>query len=221
MEYEFNADDVAMDKREYWWNLAGAVLLSCAALASAWCTFQAASWDNVFAVEARTASVARMEVARQSAIADRQRETDVLLFMTWAEAEFNGQAELADAITHRFTQEFRPAFEAWHSSPASDGRFLPDGSPFDRPEYMPAALAATDAANTRAYEADVAADTAAAHSNRYVLSTVLFASVLFLAGIASKLTHRGLSHAVVILAGLALLAAIGVISTLPVNLSGS
>lgn len=209
----------AQERREYRWNLAAAVILSLATLVSAWCGFQASSWNGVFATESRAANSARLEAARQSDIADRQLSSDLLIFATWLEAEVKGDERLADEIALRFQPHFRPAFEAWLALPIGADGHLPDGTPFERPAYVLPTQAATEEASARAAAAVSAADEAGTHNNRYVLTTVLFASVLFLAGIAAKLSHRGMAHAVVVLAGLALTGAVATLVTLPVHLS--
>lgn len=164
-------------------------------------------------------NVARLEAARQASIADRQLETDVLLFTTWVAADLQGGSGLADEIALRFPRHFIPAFNTWRSLPAAPGGNLPAGTPFELSEYILPTQAEVDAAYERAEAASAAADIASGHSNRYVLSTVLFASVLFLAGIADKLKHRTSSHAVVLLAGLTLTGAVAVLATVPVHLA--
>ena len=67
---------------------------------------------------------------------------------------------------------------------------MPPGSPFDQPEYVLPSQVQAEAADLRALEALDAADFANEASSHYVLTSVLFASVLFLAGIASKLPNR-------------------------------
>ena len=191
---------VTKDRRDYRWSLAAAVILSLATLASAWCGYQAAVWSAVNSDQSRAANGARLDAARQSAIADRQMNSDVLLFTTWVGAEMSGQEQLADEVALRFLPHFVAAFEAWQALPVGQDGRLPDGSPFDRPEYVLPAQAAADQALVTAAAAIADADLAAANNQRYVLSTVLFASVLFLAGIADKLRNRPASHGVVVLA---------------------
>lgn len=221
MAQEPEGDQETEDRRTYRWNLAAAIILSAATLASAWCGFQASVWNSVYSAESRTANVARLEAARQSAVADRQQSTDVLLFTTWFEAEVNGQQQLADEVVLRFQVHFVPAFEAWRALPAGRDGHLPDGSPFERPEYTLPSQAAIDNAYTRATAAITTADAAGATATRYVLSTVLFASVLFLAGIADKLTNKRVAHAVVVVAGVTLIGAVTTLATLPVSLAGT
>lgn len=218
MEPELDEVQETTRRREYRWNLAAAILLSCATLASAWGAFQSSAWSDVYSSESRAGNTARMQAARHSSIADRHVETDVLLFLVWSEAKIKGDEEVAASIKDRFRPDFVPAYEAWLSSAPEQEGLLPSGSPFERSEYVLPAEKAADDALERASRADSAADAAARHSHFYVLSTVLFASVLFLAGIAGKLTHRGMSHAVVILAGVMLAGALWVLLSLPVSL---
>lgn len=162
-----------------------------------------------------------MEMAHQSTIADRQILSDLTIFLTWVEADITDTEAVAAEVEGRFRPEFRPAFDAWLAGPGGTTGDLPEGSPFDLPEYAPAARAAADQAESRALTATIAADEASSRSSRYVLTTVLFASVLFLAGIAAKLTVFRLAHGVVIVAGLTLTAAILLLlATLPVQLGG-
>lgn len=195
------------DQQEYRWNLLAAVVLSLATLASAWCGFQASSWSSVYADESRAANGDRFEAARQAGVADRQLTSDLMIFSMWLEAEVVGGAALADEVEARFRPHFRPAFDAWRALPSKAGTHLPEGSPFDQPAYVLPTQAAADAAIARVERALDAADTAGAISSRYVLTSVLFASVLFLAGIASRLSHRRLTHGVVAVAASVLLAA--------------
>lgn len=206
---------VTDDRREYRWSFAAAVILSFATLASAWCGYQAAVWNGVNSEQSRAGNAARMDAARQSAIADRQVSSDVLLFTTWVSAEISGQEQLADEVALRFQPHFLAAFQAWLALPVGQDGHLPDGSPFDRPEYVLPTQAAADEALEAAAAAIETADIAGSNSQRYVLSTVLFASVLFLAGIAGKLRQAAVSHSVIVLAGLTLTFAVVLLVRLP------
>ena len=198
------------------WSLAAAIILSLATFASAWCGFQASAWGAVSTVESRAASTHRMEASRHSAIADRHTSTDVLLFTAWVEADISGQTQFADELAKRFLPHFTPAFDAWLAQPAAQGQ-LPGGSPFDQDVYQPPTQALAEEANRLAGEAIERADEASAIGGRYVLATVLFASVLFLSGIASKLSQPRLARAVVLLAGITLIGALVTMLLLPIR----
>ena len=221
-EFASKSGDLAEDeisRREYWWSLGAAIILSLATLASAWCGYQASAWNSTYSHEAREANGARFEAARQSGISDRQIISDLLIYSTWLEAEVTENTSLATEIETRFQPHFVPAFEAWSKLPVPDGAHVPNGTPFDRPEYQLPTSAAAELANQRAEEALAAADRASEASSRYVLNTVLFASVLFLAGIASKLRHPRISHAVIAVAGVMLVWALWLLVTSPRLLS--
>ena len=204
--------------REYRWNFAVAVILSVATLASAWCGFQASSWGSVYSHETRTATGERFVDERASAVADRQLTSDLMIFSTWLQAEVNDETPLANEIEARFQPHFLPAFVAWRALPVDAGALLPPGTPFEQPEYVLPSQVEADAAHERALAALAAADVASTTSTRYVLTSVLFASVLFLAGIASKLSLPRLAHAVVGVAGAALVVALTLLLTSPMQL---
>ena len=210
------SETVVVERREYWWSLLAAIVLSAATLASAWCGYQSSSWGSVYSSESRTANTARMESSRQAAIADRQLMTDLMLFTSWVEAEILEQELIANEISDRFLPHFKPAFEIWRNGPITHGH-LPDGNPFDLDEYQLPSQQAADEATARADTAILRADEASEISGRYVLATVLFASVLFLAGIASKLSQPRISHSVIVLAALSLFGAITTVLSLPIT----
>ncbi len=201
---------------DYWWNLAAAIILSLATLASAWCGYQASEWSGIYAQESQRANGERFVAARQAEIADRHLTIDLMAFSDWSQATLSGNEVLATEMEARFVPRFRRAFEAWMDQPIAKGSVLPAGTPFDKAEYVSPAQTELDAANARVTEALDIADYASGISSRYVLTSVLFASVLFLAGIASKLSHRHLGHAVIGVAGVSLLIAIGLMFTVPI-----
>ena len=207
-----------LTSREHRWSLAAAIALSVATLASAWCGFQASVWGSEYSHASRTATAARMEAARHAAVADRQVSSDLLLFSTWLDAAVTDRQVVADKLADRFLPHFHEPFEGWLSGPVPEGQLLPAGSPFERPDYVLPTQADADAASARAEEAIITADIASGHSTNYVLATLLFASVLFLAGIAAKLSSPRAAHAVVILAVAMLALALFNTFSLPMHL---
>lgn len=213
-----DTSEVEVEPDEYRWTLFAAVVLSMATLASAWCGFQAAGWGSAYSQHTRASNGERFEAARQSDVANRQLSSDLMIFSTWLEAEVRGDAALASEVQARFRPHFRPAFDAWRQGAVPAGARLPQGSPFDQAQYVLPTQAAADLANARAQTALDAADVASNASARYVLASVLFASVLFLAGIASRLADPQVSHAVVVVAAIALLGALWFMLSSPMRL---
>lgn len=216
-ERDVPVTDAGEPDRERRWSLAAALVLSFATLCTTWCSFQASAWGSTYSTESRAGTKARIEAVKFSDQANRQISSDLQIFTMWFEAEFAGDAALAREITARFRPHFVPAFDAWLTEPVGADGHLPDGTPFDRPEYVLPIQAEIDDAYDRAETATLLADEATAASGRYILNSVLYASVLFLAGIASKLPSRRVSHGVVVLAAVVLVAAVGLMVALPVK----
>lgn len=197
------------------WEFVAALILSLATLVSAFCGYQASVWNGIFSTESRSATSNRLEAGRQLAIADRQRTSDLIVFLAWFDATVSHDDAVATKVVTRFPAHLNAAFTAWKAKPVPPGEILPDGTPFDEPEYVLSTQALADAAQARAARALAAADRAASHSEQYILTTVLFASVLFLAGIAAKVSSRRISHGVVALAGVTLIVGLGLLLRLP------
>lgn len=204
------------DPNDSWWNFAAAVILSLTTLVTAWSGYEAARWSGENLKANRAATAAHIDSNRLANEASRQRTTDVMVFGWWFEAYFAGNTDFAAAIEERFSPEFVPAFEAWRDSTPTDQ--LTSGSPFDRPDYqLPDAIKADrllGVAQVKANEADRANQ----NSDNFVLTTVLFASVLFLSGIATRLRNeRGIRAAVIVSATLFIAATVAVV-LLPINI---
>jgi hypothetical protein len=96
---------------------------------------------------------------------------------------------LADLISERFPDEFKPAFAAWiDTQPFSNPDAPP--TPFDMPEFslpgIEQAMALEAEANGLFQEGKLANQ----QSDDYVFNTVILASVLFFAGIAQRRFRR-------------------------------
>lgn len=197
------------------WETAAAVVLSLATLASAWSGYRSARWSSENVKAHRAATAARIEATSQSNLADRQVTIDVTLFTSWLSTEQASDEQLSSSIEGRFRPDSVPAFEAWYAD-AQAGSLSP-GSPFDRPEYvLPATLEAERLLDVSAAEADHA-DTASQNGDNFVLVAALYASVLFLAGIATKISSPRSSHATVALGAVMFLAATAAMLTMPMN----
>ena len=112
-------------------------------------------------------------------------------FIAWADADQRGETELADFYVDRFRDEFQPAFDAWIATDRSTNADAPP-TPFAMDEYQVAA-------KKQAAELDAAAEASAAEvrldiqrSSNYVLTVVLYAIVLFFAGMSTGSSNRRL-----------------------------
>ena len=168
--------------------LIAAVLLSTAALCSAWSAYQAARWGGLQTIAFGRADVDRAESVRASSRSLQQSQIDVNVFVAWVQSRAQKSDAAADFIRGRFRQEFRPAFDAWVASrPAGE---LPTGTPFQRPEYQLAAAREADRLAARAEETFAEALRCNQTSDNFVFMVVLFTSAIFFAGVESKIRSR-------------------------------
>jgi len=193
-----------------------AVLLALATISSAWSAYQATRWTGVQATEFGRASSLRSESVRASNQANVQVSIDVSVFTQFLAAYAAEETELVDFYRDRFREEFKPAFEAWLAS-APEGQ-VPDGTPFALPEYQLAAAQEADRLEVEATAAFDAAKDANQTSDNFVLTAVLFASVLFFAGVGTRFRTQGIRRFMIGLAALMFAGALVVVFSLPQNI---
>jgi hypothetical protein len=198
-------------------DIIAAVLLSVAALATAWSSYQASRWTSEQAKAGAVANAARVESTRSSGLANAQTQIDVAIFISWVDARLRGETELTAFYEQRFRAEFKPAFQAWIQTNPFDNPGAPP-SPFAMKEYQ---LAATQQADELAATAEASAEVARTDIQRasnYVLGVVLFATALFFAGISTKLQSTRLRAVTIGIGCVLFVAAVGWIATFPVSL---
>lgn len=201
--------------RERLLELGAVLLLSITTLATAWSGYQAAHWSGEQARHYARSSATRIASQQQATRAGQLRIDDLLYFNGWLDAHRAGDRKLAAIYRRRFRPEFVPAFRAWIAQrPFTNPHAIP--GPLYMPQYRPAEL-------RRAHELDAEADAlyaegtdAKSNDDRYILSTVFFAAVLFFAGISLRLDWRPLRIFVLGLATAMLLGGAGFVLTLPV-----
>lgn len=184
------AQGIVATAREIWAEerveVVAAILLSLATVLSAWGAYQATRWSGEQANNYAESAALRAESGRHGTIASRQIQIDVQTFIAWVDAAAQDDQRLADFYVERFRPEFLPAFTAWRLQPGVGSEGLPEGTPFDQPEYV---NAEQSIANDLFAQADAALAEAQWNnqiSDNFVLTAVLFASVLFFAGIAAR-----------------------------------
>ena len=184
------SQSIVATAREIWAEerveVVAAILLSLATVLSAWGAYQATRWSGEQANNYARSAALRAESGRHGTIASRQIQIDVQTFIAWVDATGNRDQRLADFYVERFRPEFLPPFTAWRLGADVDSEGLPEGTPFDQPAYVNAEQVL---ANDLFAQADVALAEAQLDnqiSDNFVLTAVLFASVLFFAGIAAR-----------------------------------
>jgi hypothetical protein len=194
--------------------LAVTILLSAAALLSAWCAYQSAAFSSDENAGHATAARLQVQSARADDRASGQTFLDVSAFHEWLDATADGDTARADVLRQRFRDEMQPAFAAWLATDPFENADAP-ATPFELPEYR---LAAGDEAaelESRAQSVAAAAEHAGNVGDRYLLAVVLYAAALFQLGIQSRIGVFELRFALVVISGAIVLGTTIWILTLP------
>ncbi len=210
--------DPTPERGRNWQELLVTVLLVVAALATSWSSYQATRWNGEQAAAAGRTNAIRIDAARADGLARSQTQIDVATFIAWADADQRGETKVAEFYVDRFREEFRPAFEAWIALRPLTNADAPS-TPFAMDEYHVAA-------KNQAAELDAAAEASAAEvridiqrSSNYVLTVVLYASVLFFAGMSTRLSNHRLRWVTTIAGTVVLLGALTWVATFPVSVA--
>ena len=173
-----------------WQELLATVLLVLAALGTSWSSYQATRWNGEQAAAAGRTNAIRIEAARAQGLAEAQTQVDVATFIAWADADQRGEQELAEFYVDRFRDEFQPAFDAWIATkPAHQRRGAADPVRHGRvPARRPGTRPSSSTPQAEASAAEVRLDIQ--RSSNYVLTVVLYAIVLFFAGMSTRVDNR-------------------------------
>jgi ferric-dicitrate binding protein FerR (iron transport regulator) len=219
-----------LDRR---FELLEAILLAVAAVLTAWSAFQATKWGGVQADSYSRAGAARTESVRASTRAGQLTAVDVDTFTSWLAAlGADERAGVESGLTEdgytprprtesaflyeRFRPEFRTAFDAWlATNPRTNPSAAP--TPFTMPDYRVAEADQAAALEQQAEEFATVARRANQRGDNYVLMTIMFALVLVLVGIGTKMDTVKARTFLFALATVALASAAVVVFSFPVE----
>jgi hypothetical protein len=205
-------------RRRDWVEVAATVLLSVAAVATAWSSYQATRWNGEQAKTSASVNKTRIEAARASDLANAQQEVDVATFMQWVDSYARGEDDLVAFYRQRFRPEFKPAFNAWIATKPIKTKGAPL-TPFAMPEYRLAAREEAARLDETAEELSAQVRRNIQRASNYVLGVVLFAVALFFAGMSTKLTAPGLRKVMLVIGYVIFLGAAVWIATSPVSIA--
>ena len=163
------------------------IVMALASLTAAWSGFQASSWSSSASVDQTHSSELRTTAVWASLEADVQLLKDMSLFSDWTTAYLNDDQTMMTFYRDRFSPELEAAMEEWLAGrpfATSDST----SSPFDLASYAPPAVKQADDLTAQADALAAGALTSLGHSDQYVMSTVILATVVFFGGLAAKLT---------------------------------
>ena len=193
-----------------------AVILSITAVATAWSAFQAGKWGGAMTVSFDEASIDRTIAAADIAQASRDITGDRANFGAYVLALSSGDDRAAEILFVEFRDEVQPLITDWLSRDPFGGTYI--GSPFDTPDYgvsttLESALESLAASERHTSEAL----DARGNVGDYTLMTVLFAVVLFLAGLSRQFRTK-ISLALAAIAATGMVVGLTVLVILPTAL---
>ena len=194
------------------------VLLACAAVATAWCSYQATRWNGEQTKASSRTNAIRIEAARSQGLAEAQTQVDVATFTQWVDAYARRETVLEDFYFKRFRAEFKLAVDAWLETRPLRNPNAPL-TPFAMAQYR---LAAAVEAERLDAEAEVSSATVRQNIQRasnYVLGVVLCAVSLFFAGMSTKIRDPQLRKVTLTLGCILFVATVVWIATFPVSLA--
>jgi hypothetical protein len=215
--------------------LVATILLAFATVLTAWSAFQSTKWSGTQATHFARAGALRTESSKAAGRANAQQIVDVNLFVDWVSAvheerqldptastDADGNyvpdpTALSGFLFERFRSEFKPAVAAWLELRPLEN---PDAAatPFSLPEYELAEEKLADRLEVGADRQSSLARRDNQRGDNYVLATVLFASVLFFAGVSSKLGSTRNRLLTIGLAVVVLVAGISILITFPIQI---
>ena len=194
------------------------ILLAAATVATAWSGYQASRWNGEQAKASARTNALRIEAARAQSLAEAQTQVDVATFIQWVDAYARDETELQTFYFARFRKEFKPAVNAWIRTRPLRSADAPL-TPFAMPQYRLQATADANRLDAEAARSSAVVSRYIQRSTNYVLCVVLFAAVLFFAGMSTKLQTPGLRRALLGFGAVVFLATVAWIATFPVSLS--
>jgi hypothetical protein len=184
---------------ERWTEIVLAVIMGAVALATAWSGYQSARWGGLQSISFSQAGALRTESMRASTAAGQLVQLDVGMFTRWVDAWAGDDEELATFYRERFREEFATAFDAWMALDPANNPAAPD-SPFAMPEYTSSRAEEAESLVQEAEAAFAEGRAANQQSDEYILNAVVLASVLFLAGIATRFDWLPVRVAIIVVA---------------------
>jgi hypothetical protein len=159
-----------------------AVVLSAAALATAYASYQAELWDGEQAALYTEANGYRVAASEASLHAGQVAGADLMVFGAWLSARAANEVELEAFYLRRFRPEFTGVFNAWVATDPGVNPAAPP-TPFAMQDYEAARRREVADLEEHARNAFAAGEDANEKGDAFVLVTVILANALFFGGI--------------------------------------
>ena len=206
---------VERNERNRWVEVACAVVLSLAMMASAWCAYQATLWGGVQTFRLAAESKAGRESSKAALVALQIRAFDAAMLIHYLQAQTQDNQHLERILRDRFRPEMKTAIEAWLKTDPFNNPAAPP-SPFTMGQYVQKELEEAKSLDDLSAQEHAAAEKANKASDTYVLLTVAFTSVLFFGGVGGSLRSRRLRISFFVIALVLFMVTVVFLGTMPV-----
>ena len=180
------------------------MILSVAAIGTAWATFQTTQWTSKENDALSDSSVARSKAIEATSHAARTEQLDTTIWLQWLSAYRTGDTAQARFLRDRFRPGLLQAQKIWVAKAvvSPDGKLIsaPTGTPFTERQYVIPEAGRADALAAEAEQQLAVSQHASSMSIRYVVTALVLALVLFFAGMATKFRNPKLQATLVALA---------------------
>jgi hypothetical protein len=204
-----------IDERKAWVDIACAILLALATMGSAWCAYEATLWGGVQTFRLAATNKAGRESSEAAIAAIQYRSFDAAMFISYIEAKHAGDVQTEQFLYARFRPEMKTAVDEWLKADPFNNPSAPS-APFKLPQYVQPEQEEMKRQEQVAADMYAAAQRANQISDRYVLLTVMFASVLFFGGIDAMVRSPWLRKLLFIIAMTTLVLTMIVLTTMPI-----
>ena len=172
-----------------WFEPVAAIVMALSTLSTAWCSYQSARWTAASARQVRASEALQRRAMVLHWEGNQVTAVQGQMFMHWVNAYLAKDEKLAQFYAARFGPELGKAFVAWLAQKPFENAQAPPHPFVDGFYKARFALEEQEALKDSAKNTEIAmgnTQTAA----RYLSNTVLFATVLFFAGMSGKFEQR-------------------------------
>ena len=187
------------------------LILAIATLAITWCSYQGVLWNGIQTFKLGDSNKFARLAQQKTIITGQNRAMDEAILIAFVNAAIEKKQDIVDFSLRGIRPELSNIMSAWLSSrPFENTSAYPH--PMAMPEYIELVkkdMAEADKYSHQAEEARNAAQEANRNSDSYSLLTVVFAMVMFLGAITSKITRLSLSFVAIVAAGIICIVTLG------------
>lgn len=202
------------ERLKHYIELATTIIIALATIASAWCAYQATRWSGIQIFQLSAVNVLGRKSSEDTILAGQTRMMDAILFLEYLKGKLHKDS-LADFFYNRFRPELKQAIAAWLATKPFQNDQAPP-HPFVMEEYRLEPEQEAKRLSEEAAQKFEDAKQANENSDKYIMLTVLFASVLFFGGVSTQFENSSYRIAMLAIGAFVLSVALVLLVSYPV-----